>query len=114
MQQKIASAAQDYISFQRDSSIYRKKDVLLQLKIRDASEKFQNQPRPLLRPRSVNFRQHFRNLSRETVPLISQNPSLLKTTQDFLKINNSNEHANEMSSPMFFVSHFFGVKVTRS
>ncbi len=25
------------------------------------------QPRPLLRPRSVNFRQHFRNLSRKTV-----------------------------------------------
>jgi hypothetical protein len=24
----------------------------------------------LLRPRSVNFRQHFRNLSRKTVPLI--------------------------------------------
>jgi len=25
---------------------------------------------PALRPRSVNFRQHFRNLSRETVPLM--------------------------------------------
>ncbi len=34
------------------------------------SEKFKNQPRPLLRPRSINFRQHFRNLSRKTVPLI--------------------------------------------
>ncbi len=44
-------------------SIYRKEDVLCQLKIRGASEKFKNQPRPLLRPRSVNFRQHFRNLS---------------------------------------------------
>ncbi len=34
-----------------------------------SSEKFKNQPRPLLRPRSVNFRQHCRNLSHETVPL---------------------------------------------
>ncbi len=33
------------------------------------SEKFKNQPQPLLRPRSVNFRQHFRNLSHETVPV---------------------------------------------
>ncbi len=40
-----------------------------QLKIRGTSEKFKNQPRPLLRPRSVNFRQHIRNLSRKTVPL---------------------------------------------
>jgi hypothetical protein len=31
--------------------------------------KIQNQPRPLFRPRSVNFTQHFRNLSRKTVPL---------------------------------------------
>jgi hypothetical protein len=44
-------------------------DVLFQLKIRGASEKFKNQPRPLLRPRSINFRQHFRNLSHKTVPL---------------------------------------------
>ena len=50
-------------------SIYRKEDVLFQPKIRGASEKFKNQLRPLLRPRSVNFRQHFRNLSRKTVPL---------------------------------------------
>jgi hypothetical protein len=42
---------------------------LIQQKIRGASEKFKNQPRPLLRPRSVDFRQHFRNLSRNTVPL---------------------------------------------
>jgi hypothetical protein len=28
-----------------------------------------NQPRPLLRPRSVNFCQHFRYLSRKTVPV---------------------------------------------
>jgi hypothetical protein len=48
---------------------YRKEDVLFQLKIRGASEKFKNQPRPLLRPRSINFCQHFRNLSRKTVPL---------------------------------------------
>jgi hypothetical protein len=52
-----------------DFSIYRKEDVLFQQKIRGASEKFKNQPRPLLRPRSVNFSQHFRNLSRKTVPL---------------------------------------------
>ncbi len=48
---------------------YRKEDVLLQPKIRGASEKFKNQPQPFLRPRSINFRQHFRNLSRKTVPL---------------------------------------------
>ncbi len=59
----------DYISYQRDISIYRKKDVLFLLKIRGASKKFKNQPRPLLRPRSVNFTQRFQNLSRKTVPL---------------------------------------------
>jgi hypothetical protein len=59
----------DYISYRHDFSIYRKEDVLFQLKIRHASEKFKNQPRPLLGPRSINFRQHFRNLSNETVPL---------------------------------------------
>ncbi len=53
----------------RHFSIYRKEDDLFQPKIRGASEKFKNQPRPLLRPRSVNFRQHFRNLSHKTVPL---------------------------------------------
>jgi hypothetical protein len=37
--------------------------------MRAASEKLKNQPRPLLRPRSVHFRQHFWNLSHETVPL---------------------------------------------
>ncbi len=58
----------DYISYWRHFSTYRKEDVLFQPKIRGASEKFKNQPRPLLRPRSVNFRQHFRNLSRKTVP----------------------------------------------
>jgi hypothetical protein len=52
---------------QHDISIYRKEDVLFQLKIRGASEKFKNQPRPLLRPRSANLRQHFLNLSRKTV-----------------------------------------------
>ncbi len=31
--------------------------------------KIQNQPRHLLRPTSVNFRQHCQNLSHETVPL---------------------------------------------
>ncbi len=46
----------DYISYRRHFSIYRKEDVLFQPKIRGASEKFKNQP--LLRPRSVNFRQH--------------------------------------------------------
>jgi hypothetical protein len=50
-------------------SIYRKEDVLFQLKIRGASKKFKNQPRPLLRPSSVSFCQHFRNLSRKTDPL---------------------------------------------
>ncbi len=60
----------DYISYQRDFSNYRKEDVLFQLKIRGASEKFKNQQQPLLRPSSVNFRQHFRNLSCKTVPLI--------------------------------------------
>ncbi len=60
-----------------DFSIYREKDVLsCQLKIRGASEKFKNQPRPLLRPRSVNFRQHFRNLSRKTVPLALKKSSM--------------------------------------
>ncbi len=39
-----------------DFSIYRKQDVLFQQKIRGTSEKFKNH-------------QHFRNLSRETVPL---------------------------------------------
>ncbi len=53
----------------RDFSIYRETDVLFQLKIRGASEKFKNQPRPLLRPRYVHFCQHFWNLSHETVPL---------------------------------------------
>jgi hypothetical protein len=41
--------------YRRDFSIYWKDDVLFQLKIRGASEKLKNQPRPLLRPRSVNF-----------------------------------------------------------
>jgi hypothetical protein len=59
----------DYISYRRHFSIYRKEYVLIQPKITGASEKFKNQPRPLLRPRSVNFRQHFQNVSRKTVPL---------------------------------------------
>jgi hypothetical protein len=58
--------------YRRAFSIYRKEDVLFQQKIRGASEKFKNQPLPLLRPRSINFRQHFRNLSRKTVPLKRQ------------------------------------------
>jgi hypothetical protein len=49
--------------------MYRKEDVLCQLKIRGASKKFKNQPRPLLRPRAVNLRQYFRNLSRKAVPI---------------------------------------------
>jgi hypothetical protein len=49
--------------------IYRKENVLFQLKIRGASEKFKNQPGALLRPKSINFRQHFRNLYRKTVLL---------------------------------------------
>ncbi len=55
----------------RDFSIYRGTDVFFQQKIRGASEKFKNQPRPFIRPRSVHFRQHFWNLSHETVPLRS-------------------------------------------
>ncbi len=55
------------ISYRRDFSIYRKEDVLFQLKNRGASEKFKNQPRHYLRPTSVNYRQHCRNLSHETV-----------------------------------------------
>jgi hypothetical protein len=57
------------MSCRRNFSIYRKEEVLCQLKIRDAIEKFKNQPRPLLRPRYVNFSQHFWNQSRKTVPL---------------------------------------------
>ena len=67
----------DYISYRRDFSIYQKEDVLFQPKIRGASEIFNNQPRPL-RPRSVNFRQHFRNLSCKTVPLKGHYPQNLK------------------------------------
>jgi hypothetical protein len=59
----------DNSSYWRDFSIYQKKDVLFQLKIRRTSEKFKKPLRPLLRQRSVNLRQHFRNLSHETVPL---------------------------------------------
>jgi hypothetical protein len=54
-------------SYRRDFSIYREIDVLFQIKIREASEKFKNQPQVM--PRSVHFRQHFWNLSHETVPL---------------------------------------------
>ncbi len=61
----------DYISYRRVCSINRRGDVLCQLKIRGASEKFINQPRSVLRPTSVNFRQHFQNLSHKTVPLKS-------------------------------------------
>jgi hypothetical protein len=56
------------VQLQNQSDNSRKKDVLNLLKIRGASEKFKNQPRPLLWPRSVNFTQHFRNLSCKTVP----------------------------------------------
>jgi hypothetical protein len=47
------------VSYQRYFSIYRIEDVLIQLKIKGASEKFKNQPRPLLGLRSVNYHQHF-------------------------------------------------------
>ncbi len=59
----------DNSSYRRDFRIYRREDVLFQLKIRGASEKFKNQLRPLLRPTSVNFWQSCRNLSHATVPL---------------------------------------------
>ncbi len=49
----------DNIGCRRDFSICRKGDVLFQLKIRGAFEKFKNQPRPLLRPRSINYLKHF-------------------------------------------------------
>jgi hypothetical protein len=51
-----------------DFSIYREKNVLFQLKLKSDSEKFKNKPLSLWRPRSVNFRQHFRNLSCKTAP----------------------------------------------
>ncbi len=59
----------DNSSYRCDFSIYRKEDVWLLLKIRGASRKFKNHPQHLLRPKSVNFRQHCRNLFDETVPL---------------------------------------------
>ncbi len=59
----------DNSSYRLDFSIYRREDVLFQLKIKGASVKFKNQPRPLLRPTSVNFWQYCRNLSHATVPL---------------------------------------------
>ena len=71
----------DNIRYRRAFSIYRKEDVLFQLKIRGASEKLKNQPRPLLRQRSINFRQHFRNLSRKTVPL-STHPKQTRFNRD--------------------------------
>jgi hypothetical protein len=49
----------DNISNRRDFSINRREYVICQLKIRGASEKFKHQPRPLLRPSSVNFCPHF-------------------------------------------------------
>ncbi len=68
----------DNRSCRRDFSIYRKEDVLFQLKIRGAFEKFKNQTRPLLRPRSINFQQHFLNLSHKTVPLRDLTRNLLQ------------------------------------
>ncbi len=62
----------DNTSCRRDFSIYRNEDVLFQLKIRGVFEKFKIQPRPLIRPRSINFRQHFLNLSHKTIPLRTQ------------------------------------------
>jgi hypothetical protein len=66
----------DYISYRRHFIIYRKEEVLFQPKIRGASEKFKNQPQPLLRPRFVNFRQHLQNLSHKTVPLMYGKPAM--------------------------------------
>ncbi len=45
--------------------------VILHYKIIGAPKKFKSQPRPLVRPRSLNFSQNFWNLSHETVPLIT-------------------------------------------
>ena len=69
----------DNSSYRRDFSIYRKEKVSFQLKIRGASEKFKNQPPPLLRPTSVNFCQNCRNLSHETVPLKINPAQFLET-----------------------------------
>jgi hypothetical protein len=69
------------------SSIYRETDVFFQQKIRGASEKFKNQLLPLIRPRSVQFRQHFWNLSHETVPLRAQH--VLIWAKSVANINNS-------------------------
>ncbi len=51
------------------TGINRNKYTFCVLKIIGAPKKFKNQPRPLVRPSSVNFCQNFWNLSYETVPL---------------------------------------------
>ncbi len=51
------------------TGINRNKMNFLNYKIIEASTKFKNKPSPLVRPSSVNFCQHFFNLSHETVPL---------------------------------------------
>jgi hypothetical protein len=59
----------DYISYRRDNGIFLKKDVLFQLKIRCASEKFEKPAAAIIKPTSVIFPQQCRNLSHQTVPL---------------------------------------------
>ncbi len=65
----LAYTKRTLLSYRRDFIIYRKENVSFQLKLRGASEKFKNQPRLLLRPGTVHFRQHFGNLSRKTASL---------------------------------------------
>jgi len=65
----LAFTGTNNCSYRRDISIYRKEDVLFQLKIRGTSGVFGNQPRHLVRPTSVDFCQHFWNPSHETIPL---------------------------------------------
>jgi hypothetical protein len=53
----------------KQTSINRNKDTFCIIKSSETLKNKTNQPRPLVTPSSVNFCQHFLNLSRETVPL---------------------------------------------
>ncbi len=61
----------DSLSYRRDFSINRREDVTYHLKIRGASEKFKNNPRPLLRPSSVNLCHNFWNLPPSHILILS-------------------------------------------
>jgi hypothetical protein len=79
----------------------------LQYKIIGAPKKFKNQPRPLVRPSSVNFSQNFFNLSRETVPLklivflLTTLPAII-STNDFVESNNLNSVSDSDLDPDSF------------